>query len=191
MYNVTTLFYTVMILTHHLQCCHSLMILWLWFCSKHNKEKSVWVLSWWITLIFSPVVYIPGAELDSSSSSFSLWMIKQRLWKQLWWRAWHFSLPECCCLSIEEEKDKSCSYQCCLLRDSHEREAQPCDTTLTITADVYGTQRRSHAILPPPGLHWSDFHQTVMHPLAHAFPHWESTKDDLINDVLYGRKLFC
>lgn len=112
MYNVTTLFYTVMILTHHLQCCHSLMILWLWFCSKHNKEKSVWVLSWWITVLFSPVVYIPGAELDSSSSSFSLWMIKQRLWKQLWWRAWHFSLPECCCLSIEEEKDKSCSYQC-------------------------------------------------------------------------------
>lgn len=34
MYNVSTLFYTVMVLTHHLQCCHSLMALWLGFCRK-------------------------------------------------------------------------------------------------------------------------------------------------------------
>lgn len=140
------------------------MILWLGFWSKHSKEKSAWVISWWITIIFSPVVYTAAAELDPSSSSFSLWMIKQRLWKQLWWRVWHFSLPECCCLSIEEEEDKSCSYQS-RLRASAERLAwegssAPWHTAYYLYLSVYETQTRLHAVLLAPALHWSDFHQT-------------------------------
>jgi len=78
MYNVSTLFYTVMVLTHHLRRCHSLTILWLVFCIE-NTGKGPHVDTTPVDqYLFSPVVYICGAELDFRSLSLSLSLSVER-----------------------------------------------------------------------------------------------------------------
>lgn len=91
-----------MVLRHHLQCCESLMIPWLGFCIKYSRLH-------WIQYtgfvpytasskhVFPQLSTSSGADL--SSSPLSQWVIKQRerererLGKQLWWRALAFHSP--------------------------------------------------------------------------------------------------
>lgn len=150
MYNVTTLFYTVMVLTRHLQCCHSLMILWLWFCSKYSKTSHTCLM------LVNQNTFCHSRLRPQSSIRLQIFLsLGGWLSREIGETAVAASLaflspppppphPKCCCISTKEEawegetKAARITSHPSVRRETGARgEAWPWDASLAVRADIH------------------------------------------------------
>lgn len=95
-----------MVLTHHLQCCHSQMILWLWFCSKKQSKVSTCLMLANQNTFFHSCLRPQSRIRLQIFLSLSQWMIKQRDWGNSCGGELGISLPRNAAASASRRKDK-------------------------------------------------------------------------------------